>query len=328
MSSTPDFFPLLQSGAFHFETVALELFRHQAETVPVYRSFIQQLRMNPTSVTQLHQIPFLPVSFFKTHRVAGEKNTTDFCFTSSTTGGGVPSRHFAPDLALYEWSFTNSFSSFYGPASDLCILALLPGYLERSGSSLVYMADHMIRHSRYTQSNFFLHNFQALHQQLQYNEAHEIPTLLIGVTYALLDFAEQFPIPLKHTLVMETGGMKGRREELMRDEVHDLLKKAFQLPSVHSEYGMTELLSQAYSKGDGLFNAPSTLRVMAADINDPLTALAPGRAGTLNIIDLCNMHSCAFIATDDIGVVHADGSFTVLGRKDHSDVRGCSLMYQ
>ncbi len=318
----------LRSGSFDFESLALDLFRFQATQVPVYRDFVQLLGIDPKTVTELALVPFLPVSFFKTHRVADAQNTTGFCFSSSTTGGGVPSRHYVPDLDLYNWSFTHAFSTFYGSPENYCILGLLPSYLERSGSSLVYMTESLIRQSRYPQSNFFLHNFEALYEQLLYNEAQKIPTLLIGVTYALLDFAEQFPMPLHHTTVMETGGMKGRREELQREAVHARLMRAFQVPGIHSEYGMTEMLSQAYSSGSGIFNPPSTLRVLAAEINDPLTHLPSGRAGALHLVDLCNIHSCAFLATDDLGLLHADGSFEVLGRKDHSDVRGCSLMYQ
>ncbi len=328
VSFEQDFFQTLQLSSIDFESMALKLFRHQALNVPVYRQFLSHLKIRPNEITNTAQIPFLPVSFFKSHQIISEGSAPSFGFTSSTTTGGIPSQHFVPDLNIYQWSFTQGFNQFYYSSKYFCVLALLPNYLERSGSSLVYMAQNFIDGSKFKNSNFYLYDFKALHQQLLENEKNEIPTLLLGVTYALLDFAAEFPVPLKHTVVMETGGMKGKREEMQRSEIHRELEQAFQVTSIHSEYGMTELLSQAYSKGKGIFNCPPWMRVVAADLHDPLSQLAAAKAGSLNIIDLANIYSCAFIATDDLGVVHKDGSFEVLGRKDHSDIRGCGLMYQ
>jgi hypothetical protein len=322
-----DFFASLHEPSFDPEEKTLQLFRFQAEHVEVYKRFLSYLNIDPGQIHSPEQIPFLPVSFFKSHSIVTDGTSADFHFSSSSTTGGIPSKHFVPDLKIYEWAFKNSFDSFYGGHKNYCILGLLPNYLEREGSSLVYMVDRMIKESKYPSSNFFLDDFKALHEQLVLNEKDGIPTLLIGVTYALLDFAAQFPIPLKNTIVMETGGMKGRRKEMLRAEVHSELKKAFSLPTIHSEYGMTELLSQAYSKGDGIFQTPPWMRIMAADLNDARTLLPPDQAGSINIIDLANIYSCAFIATDDLGIIHPDSTFEIIGRKDNSDVRGCGLMY-
>lgn len=328
VSFEQDFFQTLQSGSFDFESMAIKLFRHQALNVPVYREFLSHLKIQPEKITSTAQIPLLPVTFFKTHKIIDAAITPSFCFTSSTTTGGVPSQHFVPDLKIYEWSFTQGFNHFYYSSQYFCVLALLPNYLERSGSSLVYMAQNFIDGSKFKNSNFYLYDFKALHEQLLENEKNEIPTLLLGVTYALLDFAAEYPIPLKHTIVMETGGMKGNRKEMQRSEIHHELAHAFGTSAIHSEYGMTELLSQAYSKGKGIFNCPPWMRVVATDLHDALSQLPADKSGSLGIIDLANIYSCAFIATDDLGVVHKDGSFEVLGRKDHSDIRGCGLMYE
>jgi len=326
VSFETDFFTALKEPNINFEEMALTLFRFQAEHVPVYRQFLELLHCSPKMVTQLDQIPFLPVSFFKSHQIRNAANTSTFYFTSSSTGG-IPSQHFVPEIKIYEWSFNATFNHFYGPHTELCILGLLPSYLERTGSSLVYMVSQMIQESKYPKSNFFLTDFKALHQQLIENERQRIPTLLIGVTYALLDFANQFPVPLSSTMVMETGGMKGRRQEMQRSEIHSVLKQQFELANIHSEYGMTELLTQAYSKGNGIFEVPNWMRVFAADLNDARTLLAKDKSGSLNVIDLANIHSCAFIATDDLGIVHQNNTFEILGRKDFSDIRGCGLMY-
>ena len=313
-----------------FLSLALKIFRHQAAENPVYRSYLAALSREVSTVNSLDNIPFLPIRFFKTHRVvSGEAGELGSVFESSATTGLNVSRHYVKDLHLYEESFFRNFEMNYGPARDLCIIGLLPSYLERKNSSLVYMVDHLIKRSAHTESGFYLNEFGLLTETLQCLEIKKQKTLLIGVSFALLDFAEQYPSPFQHTIVMETGGMKGRREELIREELHSRLKKAFGLGCIHSEYGMTELLSQAYSPEDGIFRAPPWMHVMARDEEDPLSIRIPGDrpvSGALNIIDLANIHSCSFIATDDIGRVHPDGRFEVLGRMDGSDLRGCSLM--
>ena len=255
--------------------------------------------------------------------VQGKAST---CFSSSATSGQGTSKHFVQDISLYQKSFRKGFALQYGEVKQWAILALLPSYLEREGSSLVYMMDDLIGQSNHPASGFYLNDFQALKQQLGELEKAKQPTLLLGVSFALLDFAEQFPMRVEHTIVMETGGMKGRRKELVREELHACLQKGFGVETIHSEYGMTELLSQAYSKGNGVFNCPPWMKVSARDINDPLSPAAAGKIGRLNIIDLANQESCAFIATDDLGRVYPDGSFEVLGRLDASDIRGCNLM--
>ena len=327
MNFEKDFFKTLQYSKFDFVELNLQLFRHQAEHVIIYNYFLKLLQVNVDEITSVEQIPFLPVSFFKSNKILNHVADELFYFTSSTTTGGKHSKHYVPNLKIYEWSFKKGFNTFYPSYKNFCVLGLLPNYIEQGGSSLVYMVKQFINESKYPQSNFYLHDFKALHKQLLENEENEIPTLLIGVTYALLDFASQFPMPLKSTIVMETGGMKGRREEMLRTEVHEELEKAFALSLIHSEYGMTELLSQAYSNGKGIFKSPPWMQVYAADLNDAKAILPKEKAGSINIIDLANIYSCAFIATDDLGIVHHDSSFEILGRKDNSDIRGCGLMY-
>lgn len=310
-----------------FEQTALEVFRLQYSQNKVYGSYADALGVNVEQVSGIRQIPFLPISFFKTHRVVcGEEGKDDTIFYSSTTTGGVPSAHIVKDIEIYKQSFRAGFNLFYGDIKEYCILALLPSYLERSGSSLVYMAEDLIKQSANPHSGFYLHNTDELKKKIDFLEKCGQKTLLIGVTYALLDFAEKYPMPLKHTIVMETGGMKGKRQEMPREEVHMLLKKAFSLDAIHSEYGMTELLSQAYSKGSGVFNCPPWIQVVIRDIYDPLKTGLVEEGGAINIIDLANISSCSFIATDDAGVRHKDGSFEVSGRLDQSDIRGCNLM--
>lgn len=278
------------------------------------------------SVERIADIPFLPVSFFKDFSVMTGNFIPDQIFESSGTTGTINSRHLVKDSSVYKSSFTKGFELFYGLPSDWCIIGLLPAYLERKGSSLVMMVDELIRLSGHQNSGFYLYNFEELYQVLKQLEANKQKTLLIGVTFALLDFAEQYPMHLQHTVVMETGGMKGRRKEMIREEVHGFLQKQFQIPAVHSEYGMTELLSQAYSAGHGIFDPVPWMRILVRDEDDPQVVQKSGK-GLINIIDLANLHSCSFIATDDAGIVHTNGSFEVLGRSDYSDVRGCSLMY-
>lgn len=309
-----------------WEQTALEVFRHQAAQVPVYKNYVELLDVAPESVQTVEEIPFLPITFFKQHRVA-TGDQAEAVFTSSGTTGAVPSSHYVQDLALYEASFTTCFERQYGPAAEWCFLCLLPAYLERQGSSLVHMADTLIQRSNYDQSGFYLDNLTALLTQVRDNEALGIPTVLLGVSFALMDFADlAAPLPLQHTVVMETGGMKGRREELTKEALHAYLQHRLHTPTIHSEYGMTELLSQAYSKGNGRFSAPDWMRVYPRELRDPFAPVQVGRSGVLRILDLANLHSCAFIETQDLGRCHADGTFEVLGRVDFSDVRGCNLM--
>jgi len=309
----------------NFTTLALEVFTFQSKFNPVYKEYLAALQIDPSSVSSIEQIPFLPVSFFKTRAVQTTAFEPAAVFESSGTTGTVNSRHVVKDLLLYEASFTKGFEWFYGPVSNWCIIGLLPSYLERKNSSLVYMVEKLVRKSGHPQSGFYLDEFAQLSGVLAELEKQKQQTLLIGVTFALLDFAEQFPQVLQQTIIMETGGMKGRREEMIRAEVHDRLKTAFQLPAIHSEYGMTELLSQAYSKGEGIFFCPPWMKLLVRDEEDPFVVNKAGK-GTINIIDLANIYSCSFIATDDVGKIYPDGSFEVLGRIDGSDLRGCSLM--
>jgi phenylacetate-coenzyme A ligase PaaK-like adenylate-forming protein len=325
MQEDQGFHKIFGSNRENFEQMALEIFRFQAGNNPVYKAFTLALKIDPFSVASLSGIPFLPVRFFKTHEVRSGSFAPTTIFESSGTSGTVNSRHYVKDLGLYEESFIRGFELFYGPVKDLCILGLLPSYLERNNSSLVYMVDKLIRLSGHPQSGFYLDEWDKLDKTLEELEKDKQKTILIGVTFALLDFAQKHPRPLKHTSIMETGGMKGRKKEMIREEVHMVLKNAFGLDSIHSEYGMTELLSQAYSKGEGLFFCPPWMRILIRDEEDPFL-VRPQGAGTINVIDLANIYSCSFIATDDAGKLNADGCFEVLGRVDGSDLRGCSLL--
>lgn len=320
-----------------FEKLALDLFRFQYENNVVYKQYTNTLQVDPDSVLTIEQIPFLPIRFFKSHTI----HTTVFdpaaVFESSGTTGSINSRHFVKDTQLYKEAFTRGFELFYGPVKDWCILGLLPSYLERENSSLVYMVNELIRSGGHSQSGFYLDDYDKLSSLINELEDQGQKTLLIGVTFALLDFASIYSSGKKkkslgNTVIMETGGMKGRRKEMVRQEVHTILKKAFDLPIIHSEYGMTELLSQAYSSGDGIFKCPPWMQVLIRDEDDPLTIRTSYFenmayvSGAINIIDLANIYSCSFIATDDAGKLFPDGSFEVLGRIDNSDIRGCSLM--
>ena len=315
------------SGPGSFLQTALQVFRFQYYGNPVYQAYCKLLKINPEKINSLEQIPFLPVSFFKTHAVAATVYDPEYIFESSGTTGTAHSRHLVKDLSVYRQSLRKTFMEHFGPPSGYCILGLLPSYLERGHSSLVYMVDDLVTLSGHPKSGFYLYDFEKLAQTLAQLERQEQPTLLIGVTYALLDFSEQFPMKLQHTLVMETGGMKGRRKEWLRVEVHDALKHSFSLPRIHSEYGMTELLSQAYAPEEGMFRAPPWMRVMVREEDDPFAFLPDGRSGALNVIDLANLFSCSFIATEDIGMRRHDGTFTVAGRQDSAALRGCSLLY-
>jgi len=309
-----------------FKATALEVFKFQFEHNAVYRSFCDLLYKHPSDIKSVEEIPFLPIEFFKTHTITSTNKPTETIFTSSGTTGSTVSKHHVCDLEVYKQSFRSGFKSFYGAIENYTVLALLPSYLEREGSSLVYMANDMISQSKQPESGFYLHDLEALKNTLISLEAKGQKTLLIGVSYALLDLIEAYSFELKHTIVMETGGMKGQRKELVKSELHALLKQGFGVDTIHSEYGMTELLSQAYSKGDGIFETPPWMKVMTRDPEDALSIQPIGKSGGINIIDLANINSCAFIATQDLGKTLADGSFEILGRFDQSDIRGCNLM--
>ncbi len=309
-----------------FQKTALAIFRYQYYHNPVYQSYCNLLQSPPDNVKAPEDIPFLPISFFKTHTVVTTAFQPEVIFESSGTTGVATSRHYVKEKALYEKSFRTAFNLFYGPASEYCILGLLPSYLERGQSSLVYMVADLVQESRHPLSGFYLYDFNSLASTLAQLEAAGQKTLLIGVTYALLDFAAQYPMTLKHTQIMETGGMKGRKKELVRSEVHAQLKQAFGLSHIHSEYGMTELLSQAYAAAEGRFFTPPWMKVIIREEDDPLSVSKASSSGGINIMDLANLHSCAFIATEDVGRLHADGSFEVLGRLDNAGIRGCSLL--
>ncbi|MBS1921715.1 MAG: acyl transferase [Bacteroidetes bacterium] len=313
-----------------FAATAREMFRFQYENNLLYKRFSDSLGIRTPELHKVEQIPFLPIHFFKSHVIQTTSFAPQAIFESSGTTGTVNSRHGVKDLQWYEQSFTRAFELFYGSIKGYCILGLLPSYIERKNSSLVYMTQRLIRLSGHPDSGFYLNEFDKLLETLDRLERAGQKTILIGVTFALLDFAEKIntnenTIQLRHTLIMETGGMKGRREEMIRDEVHQILKSKFQVSSIHSEYGMTELLSQAYSKENGIFRCPPWMKILVRDDEDPAQISHQGM-GLLNIIDFANIYSCSFIATDDIGKVFEDGSFEVLGRKDNSDLRGCSLL--
>jgi hypothetical protein len=312
-----------------FEAVAIDVFHFQYACNPVYRLWVDTLGVIPADVRSLHSIPFLPISFFKTHEVVSTRFQAEAIFESSGTTGNVNSRHYVKSLSLYQKSFLKTFEYFYGPPDQYAVLALLPGYLERKQSSLVHMVSELIRRSNHPSSGFFLHDHDLLQRELEQLITSGQKILLIGVTFALLDFAENHPIQLLNTIVMETGGMKGRREELTRSELHFILMKQLGVENIHSEFGMTELLSQGYSNTSGIFKTPPWMKVIIRDEEDPLylkksSASLPIK-GAINIIDLANIYSCAFLATDDLGTLLSNG-FTVDGRLDSSDLRGCSLL--
>jgi hypothetical protein len=315
------------SGDKDFDDLALKIFRFQNESNPVYGEMAQLLKAGPAGITDYLRIPFLPISLFRDHKIiSGDREMIQKVFSSSGTTGSIPSQHFVRDVNLYEESFTRSFRIFYGDPGKFRFLALLPGYLERQGSSLVYMLDYLIRMTERNDSGFFLHNLDLLKDKLKEDRSGPVRTILFGASYALLDFAEQFPMDLSGVTIMETGGMKGRRKEMIREELHEILCHKLNVERIHSEYGMTELLSQAYSCGNGIFRAPPWMKILIRDTNDPMHYLPPGQTGGINIIDLANLYSCSFIATQDLGKLHDDGSFEVLGRFDDSDVRGCNLL--
>lgn len=305
-----------------FDRMTLEVFRFQAEACAPYREYLELLGVDPAAVECPKQIPFLPIELFKSHRVYCGSNPPQQIFTSSSTTGQTPSRHYVADLRIYEEAFTRSFELFYGPVEQTAIFALLPNYLEREGSSLIYMVEGLIRRGG---GGFYLYDHDALLRDM---EAHQGKKILLGVSYALWDLAEEQRGALHDVIVMETGGMKGRREELPREEFHRLLCDAFGVQSIQSEYGMAELMSQAYSDGKGIFRTPPWMRVWVRDLNDPFRLLPNGVTGGVNLIDLANLYSCSFLQTQDLGKVYDDGSFRILGRISGSEIRGCNLLVQ
>ncbi|EJL59538.1 LuxE/PaaK family acyltransferase [Flavobacterium sp. CF136] len=352
MITASDIFTI--SSQKQFEKTALKVFRFQHENNKVYRDFCDFLKVNPQQVKSLQQIPFLPIQFFKSHNVVSNTSPAEVTFTSSGTTGMVTSKHLVTDVSLYEESYRKGFSEFYGNIEDYVILALLPSYLEREGSSLIYMVEDLIKLSNQPDSGFYLHNHDDLIKKLTDLDESGQNVILIGVTYALLDLIETFnnkqssvenekkvldnfgqktenlskkhQFQLKNTIIMETGGMKGKRKEMIREELHEQLCKGFGVNAIHSEYGMTELLGQAYSLGEGVFECPSWMHILVRDPEDALTYVKDGKTGGINVIDLANINSCSFIATQDLGKKNPNNSFEVLGRFDNSDIRGCNLM--
>lgn len=309
-----------------FEESAIQTFSFQYKNNSVYQTFCNHLNKSPENVLKIEDVPFLPINFFKTHQILSSQNPAEKIFSSSGTTGAITSKHHITDLSVYEKSYLNGFGLFYGDIRQYAVLALLPSYLEREGSSLIYMVNDFIKKSKNVHSGFYLHNLNELKEKLLSLDSDNQKTLLIGVSFALLDLVEKYQFSLKNTVVMETGGMKGRRKELIREELHQVLCKGFEVKQIHSEYGMTELLSQAYSKGNGQFECPPWMKILIRDPEDPLTLLPTGKTGGINVIDLANINSCSFIATQDLGKMHETGTFEVLGRFDNSDIRGCNLM--
>ena len=314
------------SSQKQFEKIALKVFRFQYENNLVYNEFCKHLDIEKHAVKSLEQIPFLPIQFFKSHTIVSNENPIQEIFTSSGTTGMITSKHLVTDISLYEESYRKGFAQFYGNIEDYVVLALLPSYLEREGSSLIYMVKDLIELSNNAESGFYLHNHEELIEKLVALDSAGQNVILIGVTFALLDLIEQRKFQLKNTIIMETGGMKGKRKEMIREELHEQLCEGFGVNAIHSEYGMTELLSQAYSLGNGVFECPSWMQILIRDTEDALTYIKNGKTGGINVIDLANINSCSFIATQDLGKKNPNNSFEVLGRFDNSDIRGCNLM--
>jgi hypothetical protein len=329
---------IFHASFYNFDKMALELFQFQYRNSDIYRAYVDSVRVDPQTVDCLSKIPFLPIQFFKTTAVKTTVFEPEIIFESSGTTQSGNSKHYVKNLELYKTSFTKCFELFYGPASEWCIIGLLPSYLERKSrlpagtdSSLITMMEELIKQSGHSLSGFYLENHEKLYHTLLHNEILQQPTLLIGVTFPLLDFSEKFSMRLGNTVIMETGGMKGRRTEITREEVHEKLQAKLGVRKIHSEYGMTEILSQAYSRGNGIFKCPPWMKILLRSEDDPFAVQGPpvtrqSETGIINIIDLSNIYSCAFIATDDMGKLNHDCSFEVLGRCDNSDIRGCSLM--
>ncbi len=324
MISSYDIFTI--NNQKQFDKMALKVFRYQYENNGVYREFCDFLKTDVQKVKTIQQIPFLPIQFFKSHEVVSNSNPIQTTFTSSGTTGMVTSKHLVTDVSIYEESYRKAFSQFYGNIEDYVVVALLPSYLEREGSSLIHMVNDLIQLSNHPESGFYLHNYDELIEKIIQLDQSGQNVILIGVTYALLDLIEKHSFQLENTIIMETGGMKGKRKEMIREELHQELCNGFGVKSIHSEYGMTELLSQAYSLGDGIFECPSWMQISIRDTEDALSYIRDGKTGGINVIDLANINSCSFIATQDLGKKYSNGSFEVLGRFDHSDIRGCNLM--
>lgn len=324
MISAHDIFAI--SNQKQFDKIALKIFRHQYENNLVYQNFCTHLGVNPSDVKQIQQIPFLPIQFFKSNDILSSTNVIQETFTSSGTTGTITSKHFITDTTLYEQSYRQAFAQFYGNIEDYVVLALLPSYLDREGSSLIYMVTDLIALSNNNESGFYLNNYQELIEKMISLDQSGQNVLLIGVTYALLDLVEIKQFDLQNTIIMETGGMKGRRREMIREELHEILCAGFGVSTIHSEYGMTELLSQAYSLGDGIFECPQWMQILTRDTEDALSYIGTEKTGGVNVIDLANINSCAFIATQDLGKLYTNGTFEILGRFDNSDIRGCNLM--
>ena len=311
-----------------FNQHCLETYHFQLQHCQVYRDYVSLIGKEKNQVQHYTDIPFLPIEFFKTQKVLAAGMDPQIVFSSSGTTGMITSKHLVADVGIYERTFRKIFEDFYGPLENIAILALLPSYLERSGSSLIYMIDDLMKQSKQAESNYFLYNHQELHDTLIQLKNKGIKTILFGVTYALLDFIEQYAFEFPELIIMETGGMKGKRKEMVKQEIHQLLEDAFKVNGIHSEYGMTELLSQGYSWGQGIFHLPKWMKVLIRDTNDPLSLISSNSTGGINVIDLANRYSCSFIATQDLGKIYQDGSFEILGRFDQSDIRGCNLLVQ
>ena len=327
---TQSVFLLQKRDDKEFSKIALEIFQLQYRDNPIYKRFTDALKINPAKVETIDQVPFLPIEIFKTQKVVTETGIVrdKTIFTSSGTSQTGASSHYVSDIGIYENSFLKGFEQFYGKPAEYCFLALLPSYLERNGSSLVYMAQKLIELSKNERSNFYLNNLDELVKTISELKEQKKKVFLLGVSYALLDLAECGIKLNENFTVMETGGMKGRRKELLKSELHRILKESFAVNEIHSEYGMTELLSQAYSRRDGIFETPPWLKILVRDTNDPFQYLASGKTGGINVIDLANINSCSFIATQDLGKLHEDGKFELMGRFDNSDIRGCNLLME
>ena len=322
----------IQNNLFQNYTVeeflekSLEIFNFQYQNNAIYRQFCDGVKKTPSQVNTLPEIPFMPISFFKHHAVKTGDFNEVVVFESSGTVSEYASKHYVKDLELYKTSFLKSFEHFYGALQNYQILPLLPSYLERSGSSLIYMIDTMMQCSGQTDCSYYLYNHEDLFQRLQVLKTSSKKTILFGVSFALLDFAEHYTLDFPELIVFETGGMKGRRQELLKSELHERLKQAFRVPQIHSEYGMTELLSQSYSAGENLFFSPPWQKILIRDQRNPLHVLSTDLRGGINVIDFANLYSCSFIATEDLGITYPDNSFEILGRIDRAEMRGCNLM--
>ncbi len=321
---------LTTGGNLDFASQAILVFKHQSSKNPVYSAYLHHLNVDGNAINSLREIPFLPISFFKSYQIKTGEFKEECVFESSGTTGSINSQHFIRDLSSYLTNAENNFRERYGAPSQYCFLALLPSYLEKGNSSLVAMADHLIKRSNHPLGGFFLHDADCLHATLKQLEEDGQSVVLLGVTYALIDFAAQYPMNLTHTIVMETGGMKGRKKEITRVELHAYLQSRLGVKTIHAEYGMTELQSQAYSDGNGIFMPSSTMKVVLRSPDDPFEIWESHehhmRTGVINIIDLANVDTISFIATDDLGRFTADGRFEILGRMDNADIRGCSLL--